>query len=83
MSRRPNRAIPVVLDSGEVIYNGLVSRRGDKMARTYLYEAADAVMTRKIGGSGLRAWACADCRTNGALLSGFLAARKHHPLAPR
>ncbi len=25
------------------------------MTRTYLYEAADAVMTRKIGGSGLRA----------------------------
>ncbi|MGO8533796.1 hypothetical protein ACC756_26115 [Rhizobium ruizarguesonis] len=29
------------------------------MARTYLYEAADAVMTRKISGSDLRAWACA------------------------
>jgi transposase len=65
VSQRPNRAIPVVLDSGEVSYNGLVSRRGDKMARTYLYEAADAVTTRKTGGSGLRPWACAIAERTG------------------
>ena len=44
-------------ESGEVSYSGRVSKRGDKMTRTYLFEAANAVMTRKIGGSRLRDWA--------------------------
>jgi hypothetical protein len=35
------------------------------MARTYLYEAADAVTTRKTGGSGLRPWACAIAERTG------------------
>ena len=34
MSQRLSRAIPAVLDFGEVSYNGRVSKRGDKMTRT-------------------------------------------------
>ena len=37
--------------------SGRVTKRGDKMTRTYLFEAANAVLTRKIGGSRLRDWA--------------------------
>ncbi len=43
--------------SGEIGRNGRISRRGDRMTRTHLYEAANAIMTRKLGGSRLRDWA--------------------------
>ena len=33
-------------ESGEVSYNGRSSKRGDRMTRTYLYEAANSVITR-------------------------------------
>lgn len=48
---------PKRYESGEVGYSGRVTKRGDKMTRTYLFEAANAVMTRRIGGSRLRDWA--------------------------
>jgi len=35
------------------------------MTRTYLYEAANALMTRKIGGDGLRQWALAIAKKTG------------------
>ena len=36
-------------ESGEVSRNGRVSKRGDKLTRTYFYEAADVILTRQIG----------------------------------
>ncbi len=44
-------------ESGEISRNGRISRRGDRMTRTHLYEAAKAIMTRKLGASRLRDWA--------------------------
>ena len=43
--------------SGEISRNGRISKRGDRMTRTCLYEAANVLLTRNIGGSCLRNWA--------------------------
>jgi transposase len=45
--------------SGEVDYDGHISRRGDTYLRGLLYEAATALLTRVRGDSALRAWGLA------------------------
>ena len=40
---------PKRYESGETSQNGRVSKRGDRMTRTCLYEAANALMTHNIG----------------------------------
>lgn len=45
--------------SGEVDYNGHISRRGDAHLRGLLYEAATVVLTRTSADSSLRAWGLA------------------------
>jgi transposase len=42
--------------SGEVDYDGHISRRGDQHLRGLLYEAATVILTRASADSGLRAW---------------------------
>jgi transposase len=42
--------------SGEVDYDGHISRRGDKHLRGLLYEAAVVILTRTHADSGLRTW---------------------------
>lgn len=42
--------------SGEVDYDGHISRRGDGHLRTLLYEAAAVILTRSIADSSLRSW---------------------------
>ena len=42
--------------SGEVDFDGHISRRGDKHLRGLLYEAAVVIMTRSYADSGLRTW---------------------------
>jgi transposase len=42
--------------SGEVDYDGHISRRGDSHLRGLLYEAATAILTRAHADSSLRAW---------------------------
>jgi transposase len=42
--------------SGEVDYDGHISRRGDKHMRALLYEAATVVLTRVRSDSALRSW---------------------------
>jgi transposase len=42
--------------SGEVDYDGHISRRGDAHLRGLLYEAATVVLTRTTADSALRAW---------------------------
>lgn len=42
--------------SGEVDYDGHISRRGDGHLRTLLYEAAAVILTRSIADSALRRW---------------------------
>ncbi len=43
--------------SGEVDYAGRITRRGDTMLRTLLFEAASSLITRAGGGGALREWA--------------------------
>jgi transposase len=43
-------------ESGEISRNGRISKRGDKLTRTYLYEAANVILTRQTGFSSLKAW---------------------------
>jgi len=47
--------------SGDIDYNGRISRRGDQMLRTVLYEAANSLLCRVKSGLGqrLRDWAIA------------------------
>ncbi len=42
--------------SGEVDYDGHISRRGDRHLRTLLYEAATVILTRSTRDSDLRTW---------------------------
>jgi len=42
--------------SGEIDWTGRISKRGDKMLRTYLYEAANALLTRTQSWCALKAW---------------------------
>lgn len=42
--------------SGEIDYDGHISRRGDKHLRGLLYEAAVTILTRSQADSGLREW---------------------------
>ncbi|WP_292415111.1 transposase [Mesorhizobium sp.] len=43
-------------ESGDVSRNGHVSKRGDRLTRTHLYEAANVILTRQVGFSSLKAW---------------------------
>ncbi len=47
--------------SGEMDYGGRISRRGDQMLRTVLYEAANSLLCRAkaVSGQGLKDWATA------------------------
>ena len=42
--------------SGEVNYDGHISRRGDSHVRSLLYEAAVVILTRSHADSDLRSW---------------------------
>lgn len=42
--------------SGQVDYNGHISRRGDHQVRSLLYEAASVILTRSSAESALRDW---------------------------
>jgi transposase len=45
--------------SGQVDYDGHISRRGDRHVRSLLYEAATVILTRSSAESGLRTWGLA------------------------
>jgi transposase len=45
--------------SGQVDYDGHISRRGDRHVRSLLYEAATLILTRSSAESGLRTWGLA------------------------
>ncbi|EJU09128.1 transposase IS116/IS110/IS902 family protein [Sphingomonas sp. LH128] len=50
---------PKRYQSGEVDYEGHISRRGDAKLRTLLYEAASVILNRSSETSALRTWALA------------------------
>jgi transposase len=48
--------------SGEIDWTGRISKCGDKMLRSYLYEAANVLLTRVAKWSSLKAWGRQPCK---------------------
>jgi len=63
-------------ESGEISRNGRVSKRGDAFTRKCLFEAANAIYCRKLGGSRLRDWAKAIAERTGPRKAKVALARK-------
>lgn len=63
-------------ESGEISRNGRVSKRGDRFTRKCLYEAANAIFCRKLGGFRLRSWAQAIAERTGPRKAKVALARK-------
>ena len=51
--------------SGEIDWTGRISKCGDKMLRSYLYEAANVLLTRVARWSALKAWGVRLAKRNG------------------
>jgi transposase len=62
--------------SGELDVTGAVTKRGDRMVRTALYEAASVMLTRTVRFSALKAWAMAVARRRGTRKAKVALARK-------
>jgi transposase len=67
---------PRRFNSGEIDYNGRISKCGDAMVRTLLYEATNAMLTRCTRYSALRAWAMRIAKTRGLKRAKVALARK-------
>jgi transposase len=67
---------PRKYQSGELDVTGRISKVGDKMVRTALYEAASVMLTRTVRFSGLKAWAMAVARRRGTKKAKVALARK-------
>jgi hypothetical protein len=63
-------------ESGEVSRNGRVSKRGDRFTRKCLFEAANAIFCRNLGGPRLRDWAKAIAARSGPRKARVALARK-------
>lgn len=63
-------------ESGEISRNGRVSKRGDGFTRKCLFEAANAIFCRNLGGPTLRAWARAIAERTGPRKAKVALARK-------
>src|SRR5437588_11018921 len=55
--------------SGEIDWTGRISKCGDKMLRSYLYEAANVLLTRVAKWSALKAWGSQGCEAKRATKS--------------
>jgi transposase len=62
--------------SGEVDWNGRISKCGDAMLRTYLFEAANVLLTRVPKWSALKAWGIRLAKRNGLRKAKVAVARK-------
>lgn len=67
---------PARYQSGETDIQGRVSRCGDELARTALYEAAHALLTRSKKWSSLRAWGMRVAKRRGMARARVAVARK-------
>jgi transposase len=67
---------PRLFQSGEVAYNGRISKWGDALARHMLYEAANSLMVRVKAWSPPKAWAVRLARRIGAKKARVALARK-------
>ena len=63
-------------ESGEVSRNGHVSKRGNRMTRTHLYEAANVILTRGNSFSTLKAWGLRLAKASGFKRAKVAVARK-------
>lgn len=62
--------------SGEVDVTGTITKVGDRMVRTALYEAAGVILTRAVRFSSLKAWAMAVAKRRGTRKARVALARK-------
>ena len=67
---------PKKYQSGELDVTGAISKVGDKMVRTALYEAATVMLKRTVRFSGLKAWAMGVARRRGVRKARVALARK-------
>jgi len=67
---------PTQYQSGEIDRSSRISRCGDTLARTLLYEAAVVILTRVKGASSLRDWAQAIAKRSGPGKARVALARK-------
>ena len=67
---------PARYQSGETDIQGRVSRCGDELARTALYEAANTLLVRSKKWSALRAWGMKVAKTRGMARARVAVARK-------
>lgn len=67
---------PRKYQSGELDVTGAISKVGDKLVRTALYEAASVMLTRTVRFSGLKAWAMGVARRRGTKKARVALARK-------
>jgi transposase len=67
---------PRKYQSGELDVTGSITKVGDRMVRTALYEAASVMLTRTVRFSGLKAWAMAVARRRGTKKARVALARK-------
>lgn len=63
-------------ESGEISRNGRISKRGDMFTRKCLFEAANAIFCRNLGGPRLRNWAKAVAERTGPRKAKVALARK-------
>ena len=62
--------------SGDIDYTGRISKRGDGLMRTYLFEAANVLLTRVSTWSTLKAWGMRLAKRSGATKAKVALARK-------
>src|SRR6478609_6641894 len=62
--------------SGEIDWTGRISKCGDKMLRSYLYEAANVLLTRVARWSALKAWGIRVAKRTGLRKAKVAVARK-------
>lgn len=67
---------PRKYQSGELDVTGSISKVGDRMVRTALYEAASVMLTRTVRMSALKSWALAVAKRRGAKKARVALARK-------
>jgi transposase len=67
---------PKKYQSGELDVTGAISKRGDRMVRAALYEAASVMLSRTVRFSALKAWAMAVARRRGNKKAKVALARK-------
>lgn len=67
---------PTRYQSGEVDHSGGISKSGDRLLRSYLFEAANVVLTRSRTGCAVRSWGLRLAKRSGSRKAKVAVARK-------